>query len=87
MDWSQESSTAWLIGSDSIMIRFASYLKYIVAWSDIGDVNPLTINIMTVGIPAAHSDPLFPHVVAGEALMETCDQDKHLSTLAVMYMM
>lgn len=47
------------------------YLEDVFTRSDISDVNPLAVNIVTVGVPAANCDALLPHVVAGIALVQT----------------
>lgn len=38
------------------------YLEYIISWFDICNVNPLAVNIMSVGIPATHCDTLVTKV-------------------------
>lgn len=47
------------------------YLEDVFTRPDISDVDPLAVNIVTVGVPAANCDALLPHVVAGVALVET----------------
>lgn len=48
-----------------------SYLKDVVSWPYICHVNPLTVDIMAICIPAAHRDPLVTHVIAGKPLLES----------------
>lgn len=46
-------------------------LKNIVSWPYIGHIDPLTVDVVAIGIPAAHRDTLVTHVVAGEAFLES----------------
>lgn len=48
-----------------------SDLEDVVSWPYICYVNPLTVDIVTIRIPAAHRDTLITHVIAGEALLES----------------
>ncbi len=43
-------------------IQNASHLKNVVSRSDVCDVNPLAVDVVTVQIPAAHSDALIAKV-------------------------
>lgn len=47
------------------------YLEDVFAGSYVCNVDPLAVNVMAVGIPAANGDTLLAHVVAGEALLDT----------------
>lgn len=49
----------------------ASDLEDVVSWPYICHINPLTINIVAIGIPAAHRNALVTHVVAREPLLES----------------
>lgn len=46
-------------------------LENIVSRAYVGHIDPLTVDVVAIGIPAAHRDALVPHVVAGEALLES----------------
>lgn len=46
-------------------------LENIVSRPHVRHVDPLTVNVVAIGIPAAHGDALVAHVVAGEALLES----------------
>lgn len=54
-----------------------SDLEDVVSWSYICHVNPLTVNIVTICIPAAHRDTLVTHVIAGEPLLESYQTYMH----------
>lgn len=45
-------------------------LENIVSWPHVCHVDPLTVDVVAIGIPAAHGDALVSHVIAGEALLE-----------------
>lgn len=47
------------------------YLEDVFAGSYVCNVDPLAVNVMAVGVPAANGDTLLSHVVAGEALLDT----------------
>lgn len=51
--------------------REPPYLEDVFAGSYVCNVDPLAVNVMAVGIPAANGDTLLSHVVAGEALLDT----------------
>lgn len=40
----------------------ARHLKNVVSWFHICDVNPLTVNVVPVEVPASHSDALLSKV-------------------------
>lgn len=46
-------------------------LENIVSRPHVRHVDPLTVDVVAIGIPAAHGDALVAHVVAGEALLES----------------
>lgn len=46
-------------------------LENIVPRPYVGHVDPLTVDVVAIGIPATHRDALVTHVVAGEALLES----------------
>lgn len=46
-------------------------LEDVVSWAHIRHINPLTVDIVAIRIPAAHGDTLITHVIAGEALLES----------------
>lgn len=48
-----------------------SDLEDVVSWAHVRHIDPLTINIMAIGIPAAHRDTLVTHVVTREPLLES----------------
>lgn len=48
-----------------------SDLEDVVPGPDVGDVDPLAVDVVPVGIPAAHGDALFPHAVARVALLQS----------------
>lgn len=45
-------------------------LENIVSWPHVRHVDPLTVDVVAIGVPAAHRDALVAHVIAGEALLE-----------------
>lgn len=47
------------------------YLEDVFSGSYVRNVDPLAVNVVAVGIPAANGDTLLSHVVAGEALLDT----------------
>ena len=47
----------------------AADLEDVVPWLHVRHVHPLAVDVVAVGVPAAHGDPLVAHVVAGEALL------------------
>lgn len=49
----------------------SSDLEDVVSWPHICHVDPLTVDVVAVRIPAAHRDALIAHVIAGEALLES----------------
>lgn len=49
-------------------------LKNVVPRSDICDIDPLTVDVVSVWIPAAHSDALVAKVGALVAFWNTCGQ-------------
>lgn len=63
-------STATLHGVVGV-VRFCHFLIWInynleevVSWSHVGDIYPLTVNIMSVDVPASNADALFSKVCA-----------------------
>lgn len=51
------------------VVRFSHFivgvdddLEEVISWWDVGDVDPLAVNVVSVHIPAANSDPLFPKI-------------------------
>lgn len=54
------------------IIRVTSDLEDIVPWRHVGDVHPLAVDVVAVRIPAAHSDALIAHVVAGVPFGQAC---------------
>lgn len=38
------------------------YLEEVISWWDVGDVDPLAVDVVSVHIPAANSDPLFTKI-------------------------
>lgn len=54
-----------------------SNLENVIPWSYICHVNPLTVNVMAIGVPAAHRNALITHVVAGEPLLDSCGTYKY----------
>lgn len=49
----------------------ASDLEDVVPWPYVCHINPLTVNIVAIRVPAAHGDALVTHVIAGEPLLES----------------
>lgn len=49
-----------------------SYLEDVFTGSYVCNVDPLAVDIVAVGVPAANRDPLLPHVIAGITLMGAC---------------
>lgn len=49
-----------------------SDLEDIVPRHHVGDVHPLAVDVVAVRIPAAHSDALIAHVVAGVTFGQAC---------------
>ena len=47
-------------------------LEDVFTRANIRDVHPLAVDVVPVGVPAAHGDALVAHVVAGEALLHSC---------------
>lgn len=48
------------------------HLEQVVSRGHIGDVYPLTVNVMTVHVPASHGDALFSEVGTLVALLNVC---------------
>lgn len=49
-----------------------SDLEDVVPRRHVGDVHPLAVDVVAVRVPAAHSDALIAHVVAGVAFGQAC---------------
>lgn len=47
-------------------------LEHVVSWFEVSDVDPLTVDVVSVGVPAAHRDALLPEVGALVPLLDTC---------------
>ena len=56
------------------------YLEDVISGCEVGDVDPLAVDVVTVQIPAAHSDALVPEVGTLVSLGNTCEQ-KHSVTV------
>lgn len=52
------------------------YLEGVAAWRHIGDVNPLAVDVMAVGVPAPHTHPLLTKVGTGKASLKTCRKER-----------
>lgn len=50
-------------------------LEGVAAWWHVSDVDPLAVDVMAVGVPAAHAHPLFPKVGTGEASLQPCRRE------------
>lgn len=59
--------------------RSAPYLENVFPRPYICDIDPLAVDVVAVGVPAADRDPLLPHVVAGIAFMSTWQQTQSRS--------
>lgn len=46
-------------------------LEDVIPWPYVGHINPLTVDIVAIRVPAAHRDALVTHVIAGEPLLES----------------
>lgn len=46
-------------------------LEDVFAGSYVCNVDPLAVNVVAVGVPAANGDALLPHVVAGVPFLDT----------------
>lgn len=53
----------------------SAYLEGVAAWWHIGDVNPLAVDVMAVGVPAPHTHPLLTKVGTGKASLKTCSKE------------
>lgn len=51
------------------------YLEGVAAWWHIGDVDPLAVNVVAVGVPAPHAHPLLPKVGAGKVSLQPCGRE------------
>lgn len=60
------------------------HLENIVSRPHVRHVDPLTVDVVAIGVPAAHGDALVAHVIAGEALLEAYgkQQDQWSHTIA-----
>lgn len=58
-------------GSEKYVDESTTDLKNVISRPHVRHVNPLTIDIVAVGIPAAHRDTLVAQVVTGKALLDT----------------
>ena len=54
-----------------VKYKMTSDLEDVVSWPYIRHINPLTVDIVAICIPTAHRDTLIPHVIAGEALLDS----------------
>lgn len=52
-------------------MEMTSDLEDVVSWLNVRHIHPLAVDVMAIGIPAAHRDALVTHVVARETLLET----------------
>ena len=50
------------------------YLENVISRFDISYIDPLAVNVMPVGIPAAHSDALISKVSTFISLFNTCNK-------------
>lgn len=55
-----------------VRVGVTSDLEDVVSGPDVGDVHPLAVDVVAVRIPAAHSDALIAHVIAGVAFSQAC---------------
>lgn len=61
--------------------RKVSNLEYVVTRPYICHINPLTVNIMAISVPAPYRNALIAHVVAGEPLLDSYDTFTCRSTM------
>ena len=50
------------------------YLKNVISRFELSDVDPLAVDVVSVSIPAAHSDALLPEVCTFIPLLNTCNK-------------
>lgn len=48
------------------------YLENVVSGLEVGDVDPLAVDVVPVGVPAAHRDALLSKVGAFVPFLDTC---------------
>ena len=65
-------STTCAVSTTARLTDQMFYLEDVVAGLQVGDVNPLTVDVVSVGIPAAHCDALGPEVCTFVPLLDTC---------------
>ena len=53
------------------------YLKNVISRFELSDVDPLAVDVVSVGIPAAHSDALLTEVRAFVSLLNACNKTWH----------
>lgn len=58
--------------ADTEIKRTLAHLEDVVSWFDVSDVDPLAVDVVTVQIPAAHSDALIAKVGTFVAFRNTC---------------
>lgn len=50
------------------------HLENVISWFDVSDIHPLAVDVVSVGIPAAHGDALLSKVSALIPLFNTCSR-------------
>lgn len=50
------------------------HLENVISWFDVSDIHPLAVDVVSVGIPAAHGDALLSKVSALVPLFNTCSR-------------
>jgi len=51
------------------------YLEGVAARWHVGDVDPLAVDVVAVGVPAPHAHPLLPKVGTGKASLQPCGRE------------
>lgn len=50
------------------------YLENVISGFEVSDVDPLAVDVVPVGIPAAHGDTLLPEVSTFVPLFDACNK-------------
>ncbi len=58
-----------------VSLRLKRYLENIVSWFHICDIDPLTIDVMSIGVPAANGDALFTKVGTNIPFLNTWSKE------------
>lgn len=59
------------------MTCMPSDLEDVVPRPDVRDVDPLTVDVVAVRVPAARCHTLVTHIIAGIAFLQSCTSNRH----------